>query len=491
VRRVLASIVSCVALFGACRTYDVTYTDTATCDAGSTSSVTCNGVPCIDLTTDRSNCGACGTTCAPDEICVESACTACPSATPTACPPLGTPGAGFCTNTSSDNDNCGACSEGEPPDHACTQGQICQDGVCGCPLQTCDGACVDTQNDVAHCGGCDSPCPSPGPGETAICTKGQCGVECIAPLADCDGIGANGCEANLQTDSDDCGACGRACTNGGTCTSGECPIVTYASATELAGLAVDATNVYFVDQSSPGIEESPIANPAISVLEADPQATALAVDSGRIVWLHVNDEIDSMPLSGTTVTQLALTSGIQTLTASAGFAYFSTGAAVERVPSDGSAQPTKICSASDAISLAVDDTNVYFVENTGTIRYAPIAQQNVSATLFGVYEALAVAIDTNNVYWVDTNGNVASRPKTGSQQPTTLATSVSLASNLVTDGVSLYWGDASNASAVHRMSTLGGAVKTLATTAGPARVLALDATSVYWTTDTSVAATTK
>src|SRR5207245_123252 len=106
--------------------------------------------------------------------------------------------------------------------------------------------CIDVQSSVDHCGACTTPCPSPGTHEAAICTLGNCSVQCIAPYADCDGLGSNGCETNLQTSASSCGVCGRTC-NGGTCTTGACSVTTYGSGAELTGLALDATYVYWAD----------------------------------------------------------------------------------------------------------------------------------------------------------------------------------------------------------------------------------------------------
>lgn len=52
---------------------------------------------------------------------------------------------------------------------------------------------------------------------------GPCTVTaCDAGFADCDGVAANGCEANLRSDAGSCGACGVSCGAGGTCTAGVC-----------------------------------------------------------------------------------------------------------------------------------------------------------------------------------------------------------------------------------------------------------------------------
>src|SRR5690606_24006820 len=64
---------------------------------------------------------------------------------------------GACVDVSSDRNNCGACGT------ACGAAEACVDGVCGvgCPASQvlCGGdACIDTTTDRRHCGACDAPC---------------------------------------------------------------------------------------------------------------------------------------------------------------------------------------------------------------------------------------------------------------------------------------------------------------------------------------------
>ena len=47
-------------------------------------------------------------------------------------------------------------------------------------------------------------------------------ASCNGPFADCDGIEANGCETNLNTNNAHCGKCGLACPQGQTCMNGAC-----------------------------------------------------------------------------------------------------------------------------------------------------------------------------------------------------------------------------------------------------------------------------
>ena len=102
----------------------------------------------------------------------------------------------------------------------CPLGNLCVGNLCvtgcsptrGCPADQacCSGACVNTQSNVAACGGCDTRCTLPN--AVPACMNGNCAVtSCTPPYADCDTAAANGCEVNTQTDLAHCGGCGMAC----------------------------------------------------------------------------------------------------------------------------------------------------------------------------------------------------------------------------------------------------------------------------------------
>jgi hypothetical protein len=153
--------------------------------------------------------------------------------------------------------NCGECG------NVCLgDGELCQDGVCvtrdsatdtacGEGLTRCDGECVDLLTSAVHCGECGTACV---PGNelcvVGVCTselevdcptgRVQCGAICCAagetciigecapsPSGACTGdlTDCNGVCVDLQTDSDHCGQCGRACASelgAGTCIDGDC-----------------------------------------------------------------------------------------------------------------------------------------------------------------------------------------------------------------------------------------------------------------------------
>jgi len=110
----------------------------------------------------------------------------------------------------SDPLHCGACGL------ACLPGQVCSQGdcaaACAAGLEDCGGACVDTQTHLAHCGGCGLPCAVPHAAN--VCLAGSCLVAgCEPGWDDCNGLPADGCEADLRTDPLHCSSCDRSCDN--------------------------------------------------------------------------------------------------------------------------------------------------------------------------------------------------------------------------------------------------------------------------------------
>jgi hypothetical protein len=97
---------------------------------------------------------------------------------------------GACVDTRSSALHCGACGT------ACAPGNLCVNGACmpSCPgMQTlCNGnLCVSTGTDRAHCGRCGNVCAT-----GQVCSNGRCDVECAPGLLTC--AAASGADAGID-----------------------------------------------------------------------------------------------------------------------------------------------------------------------------------------------------------------------------------------------------------------------------------------------------
>jgi alpha-tubulin suppressor-like RCC1 family protein len=76
-----------------------------------------------------------------------------------------------------------------------------------------DGGADAARDAAADAGGCerDEDCTTTVPGTVGRCEAGRCLAECAAMRDDCDGVPENGCEIELATDPQHCGACDTTC----------------------------------------------------------------------------------------------------------------------------------------------------------------------------------------------------------------------------------------------------------------------------------------
>lgn len=167
---------------------------------------------------DPANCGSCGNNCVlPNATakCTGGSC-AIGFCDPGYADCNGNPKDGCEAQTDSDATNCGTCGNACSTNHSTP---TCKSGVCGVNCNTgfndCDfnpdnGCETNLNTDVLNCSTCGKTCPAGG--GTPNCVAGACGVSnCSGTLADCDGQSSNGCEADLATDSNNCGSCGTQC----------------------------------------------------------------------------------------------------------------------------------------------------------------------------------------------------------------------------------------------------------------------------------------
>jgi hypothetical protein len=215
---------SCVA--GRC-TRGTCATGFASCDG-----VDSNGCEVNTVAGDITHCGACTNRCptppvGATAVCSGSVCTVssvtCPSGTADC---NGAPGDG-CEVSTTTVSNCGACGRacvGANGTATCSSqlcGITCNAGYGNCNGTLTDGCETNLGTSASNCGACNSLCSLPN--ATAGCVASACTIaSCNAGYGNCDGLAANGCERNLNSDNANCGACGNACSAGQLCSAGVC-----------------------------------------------------------------------------------------------------------------------------------------------------------------------------------------------------------------------------------------------------------------------------
>jgi hypothetical protein len=180
---------------------------------------------CVDVSTDREHCGACGNACDQGQECEKGSCQLVCAEGEVNCD-------GECTLLGESKFNCGSCGKVCKPHESCQDGECvstlpCEGPACQCQGHEsfCFGACVDLEQNESHCGACRSPCLP-----TQTCEEGEC--RCPDGMLEC----YAGC-ISVTSNASNCGACGQICGNGKACNQGSCDCPT--GLTDCDGTCVD------------------------------------------------------------------------------------------------------------------------------------------------------------------------------------------------------------------------------------------------------------
>ncbi len=158
---------------------------------------------------------------------------------------------GACVDLDSSLAHCGACGVAcsyAQADAECVAGECamlgCVETFEDCNDDSADGCESDLESDPNSCGSCDLVCPVDGsaPHTEAACAGSICTTVCESGWDDCDGT--IGCETEVDADAANCGSCGHDC-GGGACEQAVCQPVVIATGQQASVLVVDGTYLYW------------------------------------------------------------------------------------------------------------------------------------------------------------------------------------------------------------------------------------------------------
>lgn len=181
------------------------------------------GTECVDLGTDPEHCGACDTSCGPDQLCDPTGAGTGPGCV--CSDPSLTVCNGVCVDLTTDPDHCGSCSAVcDATEQSCLPDPYGSGPACVCDdpnLTVCYGHCRDLLSDSNHCGSCDNVCDPIQEDCVPSGDSAECVAFCDPPQTACLGPNGRFC-TNLQDDWENCGACGNVCSFSGLCQAGVC-----------------------------------------------------------------------------------------------------------------------------------------------------------------------------------------------------------------------------------------------------------------------------
>ncbi len=365
-------------------------------------------------------------------------------------------------------------------DNLCTVGDFCDQGQCvGASELICDdkNACTD-----------DSCLPGQGctfsPANGASCTDD--GNACTEDV--CSG---GACTHPGKPDGTPCGA-GMAC-DAGSCKPSSAPLELAGGLNSPWNLAVDDSNVYFVENDSSGAVKkvAKSGGPVTTLASGLVEPTSIGVDASFVYFIERNNgsngSLKKVPLGGGGTTTLA--SGLKNaqnhLAVYGDSVYFGDGktgggGVIKKVGINGG--ETILVDNNGLLNLntAIDVSggSVYFKNDYDKI--LRVATSGGGVTELGSGEPSALKVGGSYIFFTEySNATVKQMPISGGAT-TTLATGADSAANLATDGSYVYWTEFNNPGKVARVPIGGGSVKTYSNQANSIGI-AVDGQYVYYT----------
>jgi hypothetical protein len=365
---------------------------------------------------------------------------------------------------------------------SCGADQTCWQGRCA-SLSACEGEACGQAPDA----GVDLPPP----------------LVCPAGRGDCDGNGANGCEADLLSSAAHCGACGHDC-GGAACNEGVCAPLTLFSADMPSAIAVDGTDVYVT-------RTLPVPNGAVLACSVNGcgaptvlatglnRPDAIAADTARIYWSDENgSSIEACARPACTGRKSLGNDGARSLALTTSAIFFTSrfNYYAGRAGYDGGATAL-LWPNTDPIVVTTDEAAIFVATlGYGTVGGGLFRCPHVGGcTVIGAppnlpFEAagatvLGLAVDATHVYWTERSaGRVMRAAKDLTGAGSALLLGAQNPGKLVVDDTFVYWvdeGTGNDDGAIRRARKDGSLPVVLAKGQQKPTGLALLGTRLFWT----------
>jgi hypothetical protein len=185
------------------------------------------------------------------------------------------------------------------------------------------------------------------------------------------------------------------------------------------GITVQNNAVYW--GASGVIYSVPITGGSATSVATSPTSfqdiASIRVTNDVVYWsqTYYPASLFAQPIGGSRTT---LSSGVNVdpgLAIQDGFVYFAGSENIYRVPIGGGARQTLASGLNDAYDLALDATNIYWVEagnptgTNGSVRQMPLTGGAIITLSTNLAQPVAIAIDSTNVYWLERNNGQTTR----------------------------------------------------------------------------------
>jgi hypothetical protein len=214
-------------------------------------------------------------------------------------------------------------------------------------------------------------------------------------------------------------------------------------------LAIDSTNVYFTDMVSSGtVNKVPIAGGSTATIAmGQSQPGPLVVDASHAFWINGDGSVNSVGLSGGTVTALAPAGAAAPVYGilvdwSSTYAYYQDAAntGLFRVLTSGAMPAANLIAASPMYCFTLNFSNVFYAD-ANVLYSTPLAGGSPTQLLTSPLGPRSMLLDTASIYWAAGPGateTIYKAPLAGGT-PVVLASGQPFVDTVVVDNTFVYW----------------------------------------------------